>query len=86
MSLALDRGLTLLEHLADDPAADSLHKLAVIDLPGQPDLWRTEFHDALDKLTDLARQQRREVLQSRMGSLDEAEKHELRELLSMRNG
>ena len=75
----------LLEHLADDPAADSLQKLAVIDLPGQPDLWRTEFHDALDKLTDLARQQRREALQARMGSLDEAEKQELRELLQARS-
>lgn len=75
----------LLEHLADDPAAESLQKLAVIDLPGQPDLWRTEFHDALDKLTDLARQQRREALQARMGSLDEAEKQELRELLQARS-
>lgn len=75
----------LLEHLADDPAADSLQKLAVIDLPGQPDLWRTEFHDALDKLNDLARQQRREALQARMGSLDDAEKQELRELLQARS-
>ncbi len=75
----------LLEHLADDPAAESLQKLAVIDLPGQPDLWRTEFHDALDKLNDLARQQRREALQARMGSLDEAEKQELRELLQARS-
>ena len=75
----------LVEHFAGQEVHDSLQSLAAIDLPGDPDAWRTEFLDAIERLDRMTIHQRLEELQAAiraggLSSLDEAQKAELREL------
>lgn len=75
----------LIEHFAGQEAHDSLHALAAIDLPGDPDAWRTEFLDAIERLDRMTVRQRLDELQEAiraggMSALNEVQKAELREL------
>ena len=87
----------LLEHFADHAEGKALARLAVapvvettastpLDARVLDDADRREqtFRDAVARLEMQAMQQRREELQARMGSLDEAEKQELRVLMQAR--
>lgn len=74
----------LLEHFGEREEADALHKLAGQTVPGEEAGWRAEVAGAVEQLTMLTLQQRREELQARLLDLDEGEKHELRELLKVR--
>src|SRR5690242_11301499 len=74
----------LLEHFAGREESGALQKLALTEFPGEPEALRAEFVDALHKLAEQTTQQRLDRLirkQSESG-LDEAEKGELRALLS----
>jgi len=74
----------LLEHFAGREESAALQKLALAEFPGEPEALRAEFVDALHKLAEQTTQQRLDRLirkQSERG-LDEAEKSELRALLS----
>ena len=87
----------ILEHFIERDEAAALTKLAtaravettaatpldarVLD---DADKRQQTFLDAVSRLEDQAIQQRLEALQPRMSELDDAEKHELRELLSLR--
>lgn len=78
----------LLEHFADRPESDALQKLALTDFPGEPEVLREEFADALRKLTEQTFQQRLDALiqkqtESALGAL---EKDELRTLLARKAG
>ena len=76
----------LLEHFADREETAALQKLASLDLPGDDAGWRSEFLDTIARLDQQTVQQRiDELLQAqREGSLDDAGKAELRELLQVR--
>lgn len=87
----------ILEHFADRSEAPALTKLATaravettaatpLDARVLDDAERRQraFLDAIARLDAQALQQRIEALQSRMSVLEDAEKHELRELLSLR--
>ena len=87
----------LLEHFAEHAEGKALAKLAVapvvettvstpLDSRVLDDADRREqtFRDVIARLEIQAMQQRREELQARMGSLDEAEKQELRALMQAR--
>jgi len=77
----------LLEHFGEREEAKSLRKLAVLDLPGEIAVLRTEFLDALIQLDRQTTQQRIDDLQQRLveKGLANAEKAELRALLAQRN-
>ncbi|PJJ97052.1 DNA primase [Lysobacteraceae bacterium NML03-0222] len=77
----------LLEVMAAHPHTAALHKLAMTELPGEPQTWQTVFSDALAQLTRQANQQRLEQLQRRMAevghaALSAAEKNELKHLFA----
>ena len=76
----------LVEHFAERPEYPALQKLMAITVVGEPEIQRIEFFDALTKMQDQARDQRRAalVVKNREGTLDGAEKAELRELLAAR--
>ncbi|MBB6188287.1 DNA primase [Rhodanobacter sp. MP7CTX1] len=76
----------LVEHFAERPEYPSLQKLMAAMSVGEPEAQRAEFFDALIRMDDQATTQRRDALtaKSREGSLDSAEKTELRELLAAR--
>jgi len=76
----------LVEHFAERPEYPSLQKLMAAMSVGEPEAQRAEFFDALTRMDDQATTQRRDALtaKSREGSLDSAEKAELRELLAAR--
>jgi DNA primase len=76
----------LVEHFAERPEYPSLQKLMATMSVGEPEAQREEFFDALTRMDDQATTQRRDALtaKSREGSLDSAEKAELRELLAAR--
>ena len=76
----------LLEHFAQRDESAALQKLAVTDFPGGADEARVEFLDAVRQLERQTRQQRIEELQAdhAQGSLGEAGKDELRQLLGAR--
>jgi DNA primase len=76
----------LVEHFAERPEYPSLQKLMATMSVGEPEAQREEFFDALARMDDQATTQRRDALtaKSREGSLDSAEKAELRELLAAR--
>ena len=74
----------LLEHFAEREEAAALHKLALLELPGEPAALQAEFADAVAQLERQLRQQRIAALQARLAMLDDAEKAELRELLQAR--
>ena len=75
---------TLVEQFAERPEYPSLQKLLAALSVGEPELQRTEFFDALARMEAQAITQRRAALtaKSREGTLDSAEKAELRELLA----
>jgi DNA primase len=76
----------LVEHFAGRPEYPSLQKLMAAVAVGEPEAQRAEFFDALARMDDQATTQRRDTLtaKSRTGTLDSAEKAELRELLAAR--
>ena len=74
----------LLEHFEGREELGALQKLAAHALPGEDAALRQVFLDNIARLDAEALQQRREELQARIASLDEAEKAELRELLQAR--
>ncbi|CAM1000216.1 DNA primase [Rhodanobacter sp. Root179] len=76
----------LVEHFAEREAYPSLQKLMATTVVGEPEAQAAEFFDALQRMEDQAITQRRDALtaKSREGTLDSAEKAELRELLAAR--
>ena len=81
-------GLTtgaLLEHFADREEAAALQKLAVQTLPGDPQLWRREWRDALAQLDQQTLRQRLGELQALQGEggLSDDDKQELLALMQM---
>ena len=78
--------VVLVEHFAERPEYSALQKLMAATVVGEPELQRVEFFDALRRMEHQATEQRREFLiaRSREGTLDSAEKAELRELLALR--
>ncbi|MEO8810943.1 MAG: DNA primase [Rhodanobacter sp.] len=76
----------LVEHFAERPEYSSLQKLMSAAVVGEADAQATEFFGALQRMEEQTISQRRAVLtaKSRDGSLDSAEKAELRELLAAR--
>jgi DNA primase len=76
----------LLEDLHEHPHAAALQRLAAQDLPGDTELWRTEFLDAIEQLARQALQQRIDALaeKQRQHGLDAFELEELRALLQQR--
>ena len=75
----------LVEHFAERPEYPALQKLMAALVPGEPDMLRTEFFDALAKLEREAVVQRKSELMSKQRShLSDEEKAELREILAIR--
>ena len=74
----------LLEHFEGREEQAALHKLALLELPGEDADLRTEFIDAIANLDRQVLQQRIEELQQRFTELDAAEKRELVDLLQAR--
>lgn len=76
----------LVEHFAERPEYPSLQKLMAALSVGEPESQGIEFFDALARMEDQAITQRRDALtaKSREGTLESAEKAELRELLAAR--
>jgi len=74
----------LVEHYAERPEYPALQKLMAAMVVGEPEAQRAEFFDALARMEQQATVQRRDFLtaKSREGTLDSAEKAELRELLA----
>ncbi|PKL74768.1 MAG: DNA primase, partial [Candidatus Melainabacteria bacterium HGW-Melainabacteria-1] len=77
---------TLLEQFDGREEAVALNKLALLDIPGSPESWVVEFSDALAQLDRQTIAQRIGELQLRQRDpgLSDAEKDELRALLSSR--
>ncbi|PIQ38317.1 MAG: DNA primase [Lysobacterales bacterium CG17_big_fil_post_rev_8_21_14_2_50_64_11] len=77
---------SLLEQFAGRDEAAALNKLALLDIPGSPASWVIEFADALAQLNRQTLAQRIGELQLRQRDpgLNDAEKDELRALLSSR--
>ncbi|MCX7512710.1 DNA primase [Frateuria hangzhouensis] len=76
----------LVEHFAERAEYPALQKLMAAMVVGEPEIQRMEFLDALARMEDQAVALRREALTAkhRDGSLSQAEKAELRELLAAR--
>jgi DNA primase len=76
----------LVEHFAERPEYPALQKLMAAMVVGEPEAQRAEFFDALKRMEQQAVIQRRDWLtaKSREGTLNSAEKAELRELLAAR--
>lgn len=77
----------LVEHFAERPEYSSLQKLMAAVSVGEPETQRTEFFDALTRMEQQAVTLRRAALTAkhRDGTLDAAEKAELRDLLAARH-
>ncbi|MBE1160249.1 DNA primase [Dyella acidiphila] len=76
----------LVEHFAEREEYAALQKLMAATAVGEPETQRLEFFDALARMQQQVIDQRRDelVAKSRNGTLDNAEKTELRELLAAR--
>jgi DNA primase len=76
----------LIEHYAEREEYPALQKLMAAPVVGEPEMQRIEFFDALLRMEQQAIVLRREALTAkhRQGTLDSAEKAELRELLALR--
>ena len=76
----------LVEHFAERPEYPALQKLMAAMVVGEPETQRAEFLDALARMEEQAVALRREALTAkhRDGTLSQAEKAELRELLAAR--
>jgi DNA primase len=72
----------ILEHFAEREELKALQKVAVMDLHVPENDLTIEFLDALAKLDQQTRQQQLDDLRAREGALSDAEKQELRHLLS----
>ena len=74
----------LLEHFAGRAESPALQKLAMIQFPGEGEVMREEFADAMRKLDEQTMQQKLDALIHKQseGALDAEEKNELRELLA----
>ncbi|HXS72658.1 MAG TPA: DNA primase [Rhodanobacteraceae bacterium] len=74
----------LLEHFAGRAESPALQKLAMIQFPGEGEVMREEFADAMRKLGEQTMQQKLDALIHKQseGALDAEEKNELRELLA----
>jgi len=74
----------LLEHFAGRAESPALQKLAMIQFPGEGEVLREEFADAMRKLGEQTMQQKLDALIRKQseGALDAEEKNELRELLA----
>ena len=72
----------LLEHFAARPESSALQKLAMIDFPGEPETLREEFVDALRKLSEQTKEERRLFLENKKlaSRLDSVEEQELNRL------
>lgn len=81
----LQSAASVLEHFADREEAEALQKLALTDLPGDPEIWRRELLDATEQLSRQRNAQRRDLLIKLQanGGLDAAQKEELRDLLRL---
>jgi DNA primase len=77
----------LVEHFAERSEYPALQKLMAATVVGEPETQRMEFFDALMRMEQQIIDQRREelVAKNREGTLDSAEKAELRELLAARS-
>ena len=75
----------ILEHFDQRDELRALQKLAVMEFPGSEHEWRIEFLDALARLDRQTQIQRRDELQARLGALSDAEKEELRSLLTLKS-
>ncbi|WP_424682017.1 DNA primase [Frateuria sp. YIM B11624] len=77
----------LVEHFAERPEYSALQKLMAAMVVGEPETQRAEFLDALARMEEQAVALRREALTAkhRDGTLSQAEKAELRELLAARH-
>ena len=77
----------LVEHFAERAEYPALQKLMAAMVVGEPETQRAEFFDALRRMEEQAVIQRRDWLtaKSREGTLNNAEKTELRELLAARS-
>jgi DNA primase len=77
----------LLAQFEGRPEADSLHRLAAVDLPGDAAGWQREFQDAIAQLDRQTVQQRIDMLlaQQRESGLGPGDKAELRALLQEHN-
>jgi DNA primase len=77
----------LLEHFAGRDEGEALHRLALVEQPGQASIWREELLGAIRQLGLQAQDQRRAELQAlyARGELDAAGKQELRELQARKN-
>ncbi|MEO6926114.1 MAG: DNA primase [Rhodanobacter sp.] len=75
----------LVEHFAERPEYPSLQKLMAVMSVGEPETQQIEFFDALAKIEREAIVQQKTILMAKeRSSLSEAEKSELRDLLSIR--
>jgi DNA primase len=75
----------ILEAFAEREELRALQKLAVLELPGTDEELRTAFLGGLTQLDQQTKQQRLDELQARLVELNDAEKQELRHLLSEKN-
>lgn len=73
----------ILEHFAGNPEGDELARLALSELPGDPETWKLELDDAIQQLQRQTIEQRIGELQEQ-GNLGAEEKEELRALLASR--
>ena len=78
----------ILEHFAERDEGKALHKLAMTEFPGEPDVWRTEFADAMQQLDRQASAQELANLVARKSSegLGPEDTERLRALLRARAG
>ncbi len=81
------RPATLVEHFAERPEYAALQKLMATATVGEPEIQRVEFFDALARMDEQATSLRRAELTAkhRDGTLEPAEKAELRVLLAARH-
>jgi DNA primase len=75
----------LLDEFAEREEGAALRKLAMQEFPGDEPAWRAMLLEGIDQLNRLTLQQRRDALRAKQASegLDDAEKDELRQLLTV---
>jgi DNA primase len=75
----------LLDAFAERDEGAALRKLALQEFPGEEAVWQAMLLEGIEQLNRLTLQQRRDALRAKQASegLDEAEKDELRQLLTV---
>ncbi|MBX3724988.1 MAG: DNA primase [Xanthomonadales bacterium] len=78
---------SLLEHFQEHPGREALGRLAMLDLPGDLDSWRSDLVGAIERLSAQAEDRQLAHLQTLLagGELDEAGKQALRTLLQRKH-